>query len=322
MNTDAHQVKALLSRYPDNPILKGRDWPYPINTVFNPGAVQLATGETLLLCRVEERTGLSHLCAARSDDGIRNWRIDPEPTLAPDVENHPEEAWGIEDPRVVWLSELGKYAITYTCYSEPGPGVSLALTEDFKTFERIGNILPPENKDAALLPRRINGRWALIHRPVSPMGGAHIWIAYSTDLRHWGEHRRILASRRGAWWDANKIGLSPPLIETSDGWLMIYHSVRGTVAGAIYRIGLALLDLADPTRCLLRSDQWVLGPETPYELNGDVGNVVFPCGVCIGEDGDSLRLYYGAADTSVALATGSIRMMMEWLKECGRAAAL
>ncbi|MCG8408070.1 MAG: hypothetical protein MI923_22960 [Phycisphaerales bacterium] len=317
MNTDAHQAGTLLTRRPENPILTGRDWPYPVNSVFNPAAVRLTSGETLLLCRVEERSGLSHLCAARSDDGVRDWRIDPEPTLVPDTQNRPEEIWGLEDPRVVWLSELGKFGVTYTCYAEQGPGVSLALTEDFKSFERIGQILPPENKDAALLPRKIDGRWALIHRPVSPMGGAHIWIAYSTDLRHWGDHQLILAARRGGWWDANKIGLSPPLIETPKGWLMIYHSVRGTVAGAIYRIGLALLDLDNPSQCLLRSDQWVFGPEAPYEMIGDVGNVVFPCGFTVEGDGDTLNLYYGAADTSISLATGSLCEMTAWLGKHG-----
>jgi predicted GH43/DUF377 family glycosyl hydrolase len=124
-------------------------------------------------------------------------------------------------------------------------------------------------------------------------------------------------ARKGAWWDAAKIGLSPPLIETPRGWLMIYHGVRYTAAGAIYRLGLALLDLDNPTHCLLRGDSWIFGPETSYERRGDVDNVTFPCGYTIDADGDTINLYYGAADTSIALATGSIGKLLNWLDRHG-----
>jgi predicted GH43/DUF377 family glycosyl hydrolase len=307
--------RRLLERHPDNPLLSAFDWPYFVNTVFNAGATRLPSGETLLLCRVEDCSGLSHFTVARSKDGVTEWQMEPRPTLLPDPQNHPEERWGIEDPRIVRLPELEQYAVIYTSYSAPGPGVSLALTKDFLTFERLGNILPPEDKDAALLPRKINGRWAIVHRPVSPRGGAHIWLSFSPDLKHWGDHKLILRARRGAWWDANKIGLSPPLIETPEGWLMMYHGVRQTAAGCLYRQGLALLDLHDPTKCLLRSTKWIMGPETEYERTGDVGDVVFPCGYTVDDDGDTLNLYYGAADTYVALARGSIKELLAWLKE-------
>ena len=309
----------LLERHPANPLLTAEDWPYPCNSVFNPGAVRLQeTGETLLLCRVEDRRGISHLTAARSADGVTDWRIDPAPTLVPDPERHPEEIWGIEDPRIVWVPELGRYAVTYTAYSEAGPGVALALTADFRSFERMGMAQPPEDKDAALFPRRFRGRWVMIHRPVSGSYVGHMWLSYSPDLRHWGGYQLLLEARRGAWWDAGKIGLSPPPIETPEGWLVIYHGVRHTAAGAIYRVGLALLDLDDPSRCLLRGDQWVFGPRAPYEMVGDVADVVFPCGATLEDDGDTLRLYYGGADTVVALATGSVRRMLDWLREHGR----
>ncbi len=236
----------------------------------------------------------------------------------PDRENHPEEYWGIEDPRITWVPELRKYAIVYTSFSQAGPSVALAFTKDFKTFERRGEIMPPENKDAALLPRRIGGNWALIHRPVSPTGtGAHMWISYSPDLRHWGSHKIILRARKGPWWDANKIGISPPPIETDQGWLAIYHGVRHTGAGCLYRLGLALLDLQTPEKCLLRGESWVFGPEEGYEREGDVGNVVFPCGYTLGPDGDAIHLYYGGADTCIALATGSVNDLLDWLERNG-----
>ncbi len=309
-----HGQPELITRHRRNPILTAADWPYPVHTVFNPAATLLPDGTTLLLCRVEDGRGHSHLCAARSANGVDGWQIDPQPTMPADPDNYPEELWGIEDPRITYVPELAQYAIVYTAYTRDGPGVALALTKDFHAFERYGLIMSPEDKDAALLPRRIGGHWALIHRPVSAPR-AHMWISYSPDLRHWGSHKLILEARRGAWWDANKIGLSPPPIETPQGWLVIYHGVRMTAAGCIYRLGLALFDRDQPERLLKRGDEWVFGPEERYEQRGDVGNVVFPCGYTIGEDGDTIRLYYGAADTTIALATGSISAMLGWLEE-------
>jgi predicted GH43/DUF377 family glycosyl hydrolase len=265
-----------------------------------------------LLCRVEDFRGHSHLSAARSANGVDNWKIDPVPTLAPDA-SRAEDLWGIEDPRITYVPELDKYVVVYTSYSRGGPGVSLALTEDFHQFERLGLIMAPENKDAALFPHRIGGNWALVHRPVAG-SSAHIWISYSPDLRHWGSHEMILQARHGAWWDANKIGLSPPPIETKEGWLMIYHGVRQTPAGCLYRLGLALFDLDTPGRCLRRGDSWIFAPEASYERAGDVSNVVFPCGYTIDPDGDTINLYYGAADSSIGLAKGSIREMLDWLR--------
>lgn len=306
----------LFRRHKLNPILTAADWPYPIHSVFNAGATLLPDGMTLLLCRVEDFRGHSHLCAARSVNGVDDWQIDPWPTMAADPENYPEELWGIEDPRITFVPEMNKYAVVYTAFTRDGPGVALALTEDFQDFERFGLVMSPEDKDAALLPHRIGGHWALIHRPVTPPR-AHMWISYSSDLRHWGSHKLMLEARRGAWWDANKIGLSPPPIQTEHGWLVIYHGVRMTAAGAIYRLGLALFDLETPERMIKRGDEWIFGPEERYEQRGDVGNVVFPCGYTILPDGDTIHLYYGAADTSIALATGSLNELLAWLDANG-----
>jgi predicted GH43/DUF377 family glycosyl hydrolase len=309
-----HNHPELFRRHKLNPILTAADWPYPANSVFNPAAALLPDGTTLLLCRVEDRRGLSHLCAARSANGVDQWQIDPQPTFLTDPDNFPEELWGIEDPRITFVPELNQYAIVYTAFTRDGPGVALAFTKDFHQFERYGMIMPPEDKDAALLPHRIGNYWALIHRPVSAPR-AHMWISYSADLRHWGSHKLMMEARRGAWWDANKIGLSPPPIETAQGWLVIYHGVRLTAAGAIYRLGLALFDLHTPELCLKRGDEWFFGPEESYELQGDVGSVVFPCGYTLAPDGDTIHLYYGAADTSIALATGSVGEMLDWLEQ-------
>jgi predicted GH43/DUF377 family glycosyl hydrolase len=317
MTHSGSRTLPLIERHTNNPILTAADWPYQCNTVFNPGATLLADGTTLLLCRVEDMRGHSHLTVARSKDGVSNWEIDPTPTLMPDIENFSEELWGIEDPRITYVPELEQYAVLYTSYSRGGPGVSMALTKDFRSFERLGVVMPPEDKDSALLPRRINGEWALVHRPVGFMG-AHMWISFSTDLKHWGTHKLMLEARRGAWWDANKIGLCNPPIETERGWLVVYHGVRTTAAGSLYRLGLALFDLESPETCLIRGDEWIMGAVTDYERVGDVGNVVFPCGHTVLPDGDTLRLYYGGADHCICLATTSIRTLLDWLDTHGR----
>src|SRR4030095_6415789 len=187
----ARHYETLFHRHDNNPILTAADWPYPAHTVFNAGATRLRDGTTLLLCRVEDRRGHSHLCAARSQNGVDSWIIDGEPTLRPDPENYPEELWGIEDPRITFVDELGKYAIAYTAFTRGGPGVALALTEDFRRFETLRLVMPPHDKDAALLPRRIDGNFALVHRPVTD-SGAHVWVSFSPDLRNWGSHKLLL----------------------------------------------------------------------------------------------------------------------------------
>jgi predicted GH43/DUF377 family glycosyl hydrolase len=308
-----HSGADLFERFDGNPILTPDDWPYPVNSVFNAGATRV-DGQTLLLVRVEDRTGMSHLCAARSDDGVTDWRIDPEPTFPADPKNHPEEIWGVEDPRITYVPEMQEYLITYTAYSEAGPLVSLARTRDFKTFQRLGPIMPPEDKDAAIFPVRFDGRWAIVHRPYGAGMNipAHMWMSFSPDLKHWGDFHILLRPRRGGWWDANRIGLSPPPLETPEGWLVLYHGVRSTASGSIYRLGLALLDLHDPRKVLRRGHGWIFGPQEMYERLGDVDQVVFPCGWTV-EDGQ-IRLYYGGADTCIALATASLDAVMEYVR--------
>ncbi len=308
----------LLQRHVANPILTAADWPHTVNAVFNPAAVLLPDGTTLLLCRVEDRRGISCLWAARSENGIDDWRVDAEPVLLPDPEHHPEELWGVEDPRIVWLDELGQYGVTYTAYSRAGPAVSLALTRDFVSFERLGVVMPPDDKDAALLPRRFDGNWLMLHRPQTGLGSA-IWMAESPDLQHWGKHQVLMAARSGAWWDGSRIGLGSPLIETEQGWLMIYHGTHQTAAGSLYRLGVALLDREDPRICIARGSEWILGPSESYERLGDVGDVVFTCGHTIGSDGDSIHLYYGGADTCIALAFGRVSEILAWLARHGSA---
>jgi predicted GH43/DUF377 family glycosyl hydrolase len=303
----------LFTRHPDNPIITTAQLPYRANSVFNPGAGRVGD-DTVLLIRVEDLRGISHLLVARSRDGVTDWRFDAVPLLAPAPHRHPEEIWGCEDPRLTWLAERDEWAITYTAFSRRGPLVSVAMTSDFTSVERLGPVMPPEDKDAALFPRRIDGRWAMVHRPSPLSGGAHIWISYSPDLRHWGDHELLLEARDGAWWDANKIGLGPPPLETPDGWLVCYHGVHGTASGSIYRVGLALLDLENPRIVLRRTDEWVLAPTAPYERSGDVNKVVFPTGWVVDEATDTLSMYYGAGDSVIALATAKLGDVLDHLR--------
>lgn len=302
----------LFQRYEGNPILTAENWPYPANSVMNPAAIRL-NNETLLLVRVEDMRGFSHLTVARSPNGFTDWEIDPEPTLQAD-QNSKEEKWGLEDPRIIWLEEQKQYAITYTSFSEGGPVVSLAITKNFKSFARLGSLLPPEDKDACLLPRRFRGRFALIHRPIV-RGEAHIWLSFSPDLKHWGDHRVLIKSRH-AYWDCHRVGLACQPIETEHGWMIFYHGVRNTTAGAIYRMGIALLDLEEPWRVLRRGDEWILGPQTLYERVGDVGGVVFPSGVTINKETDQINLYYGAADFTVAVASSKLSKCIDYVLAC------
>ena len=299
----------LFQRHPANPIISASDLPYPANAVMNPGAARV-NGETVLLLRVEDLRGISHLQVARSHNGSTDWRYDDSPLLAPTPE-HPEEVWGCEDPRTIWLPERDEWAIAYTAYSDRGPLVSLAMTKDFHKARRLGPVMPPDDKDASLFPTRFNGRWAMIHRPAPVLGSAHMWISYSPDLRHWGDHAVLIEARKGAWWDAVKIGLGPPPLATPEGWLVMYHGAHMTASGPIYRVGFVLLDLEQPGIVLRRSDNWVLGPQADYERVGDVGKVVFPNGWVMDDETGILSLYYGAADSVVALATARLSDVLD-----------
>ena len=305
----------LFQRWEKNPILTADYWPYPAHSVFNP-AVAIVDGITLLLVRVEDHRGFSHLTAARSLNGIDGWEIDLEPTFTSDPTNYPEEIYGIEDPRITYIDEMGKWAVAYTVFSDSGPLTSLAFTEDFHNFDRTGAILPPECTDAAIFPVRFNGRWAMLHRPVSTLPGAkaNIWVSFSPDMRYWGEHKVLLYAREGGWWDASNIGLCPQPLLTSDGWLIMYHGVRQTTPKLSYRLGLVLLDFEDPTKVLYRSEGWVFGPHEMYELTGDVNGVVFPCGWVLVDD--EIRIYYGSADTSISLASAKVNDILEYIRGC------
>lgn len=248
-------------------------------------------------------TSISHLRVARSKDGV-NFEIERQPALVPE---HELEAWGIEDPRVTQIGDT--YYITYSSASSRGVGAALAETKDFRSFKKHGMMLAPENKDVVLFPEPIQGKYVAMHRPVPKSFGApEIWIAESPDLLHWGNHRFLMGlSEQG--WDSARMGGGAVPIKTQQGWLALYH---GADSKHRYCMGAVLLDLHDPGRVLARSSRPFLEPEADYEVNGFFGKVVFSCGALL--EGDTVRMYYGAADEVMALADVPLQDILDTLE--------
>lgn len=296
----------VVERWHKNPILTLDNVPFPCNTVFNAGATKFGD-EYILLMRIEDLAGRSVFALARSEDGY-HFSVDPEPAMEPSTQEpfRSYERRGIEDPRITYME--GEYYIMYTAYSRYGARLALAKTKDFKNYERIGLISQPENKDGALFPRKINGRYVRLDRPYGG-GTGNIWLSYSDDLLHWGDSEVVMTTR-GGFWDSDRIGACAPPIETPEGWLEIYHGVKNTASGPLYRMGAVLLDLENPARVLARSAVPILMPREYYERVGDIGNVVFSCGAIL-EDGGRLRIYYGAADTCICLGFADIDALIE-----------
>ena len=244
----------------------------------------------------------SHLRLARSKDGRRVDRWLDQRFL-------PESEWeeyGVEDPRITQIGD--RFYITYVAVSRHGAATALASTKDFESFVRHGIVFCPENKDVVLFPELIDGQYVALHRPnaATPFSEPEMWIARSPDLVHWGSHSPLVGGDvawEGTAWESDRVGGGTPPIRTQRGWLVFYHgSERSATAGKVgaYSAGALLLDLKNPSRVLHRSRQPVFGPETDFERNGFVPNVVFPTGI-IGR-GDAIDVYYGAADTFTAVA--------------------
>ncbi|BCX87651.1 beta-1,4-mannooligosaccharide/beta-1,4-mannosyl-N-acetylglucosamine phosphorylase [Methylomarinovum tepidoasis] len=295
-------------RYEGNPILTRDDVPYWCNTVFNAAACKFGD-QYLLLLRVEDLNGHSHLTLARSTDGYR-FQVDERPWISPSADPRFEiyERYGIEDPRITYVREDRCWYITYTAYGPHGPRVGLGRTFDFETFERIALVTEVPNKDAVLFPEKIAGRYVMLDRPGGFAGGVGaVWVQYSQDLVYWGDAKALLGPQPG--WGNSKLGTSTPPIATEVGWLVLYHGVRETPSGRIYRVGAMLLERGNPEKVIGYTPNFIFGPEELYERVGDVPNVVFPCGVIV-EDG-MLRMYYGAADTAIALAEARLDDIIE-----------
>jgi beta-1,2-mannobiose phosphorylase / 1,2-beta-oligomannan phosphorylase len=245
----------------------------------------------------EYLTSISHLRIARSKNGI-DFDIDNKPALFP--ENRYERL-GIEDPRITLID--GTYYISYSAVSDlTGITTCLASTNDFKIFTRYGVIFMPDNKDVAIFPEKIRGKYYTLSRPSSTASRTKdMWISESTDLIFWGGHKRLMGTRK-KYWDSLRIGSGAVPFRINEGWLEIYHGVSETNQ---YSLGAVLLDGEKPWEIITRSKEPLLKPEESYETNGFFGGVVFTCGVLY-ED-DMVKIYYGAADTSIAYSEISLR---------------
>lgn len=291
----------IFHRYEGNPILTLSGMPFRCNTVFN-GTPAKLDDEYILLLRVEGLQGYSVFALARSTNGF-DFTVDKEPVLFPASDDvfGPYEAYGIEDPRATYLE--GTFYIMYSAFSRYGVRIALAKTDDFLHFERIALVSEPGNKDGVLFPQKIRGRYARLDRPFG-LGIGSIWISYSKDLRSWGDSKVVLTPRNG-FWDSYRVGASVPPILTEHGWLEIYHGTKMSSSGPIYRAGTVLLDSEDPSKVIARSSIPLLSPRTDYERIGDIPNVVFASGAIFENDGQ-VKLYYGAADTSICVATAQL----------------
>lgn len=247
-------------------------------------------------------TSISYIRIARSTDGY-NFKVDENPFIYPGTER---EKWGIEDPRVTKIEDT--YYIQYSAVSPEGIGVGLTSTENFKTYERLGLMLHPENKDVAIFPEKINGKYYTLHRPVpGGIGKPEVWIAESDNLRYWGNHQYLFGLSKDGW-DNGRIGGGAVPFKTDRGWLEIYHAADKNNR---YCLGAVLLDLNDPTKIIGKTEIPILEPEEDYEINGFFGNVVFTCGVT--NQGDNVRIYYGVSDTSMAIADLSLEEIISKL---------
>lgn len=247
---------------------------------------------------------MSHIRLARSRDGV-NFKVDDKPFIAPT--GH-QDAFGVEDARACKID--GRWYINYTSVSTDSYCTSLAVTDDFKTLEPLGIIFPPENKDIALFPEKIGGRYHALHRPANNgFGRASIWHASSPDLLDWGRHKCLIRPRDNMY-EEMKIGGGAPPIKTPKGWLEIYH---GKGRGQMYSLYALLLDINDPTRIIARGEEPLLVPEGPCETEGFFPNVVFSNGLVVRDDGEIL-LYYGACDECVCLARSSVDKILATLE--------
>ncbi|MFP4015763.1 MAG: glycoside hydrolase family 130 protein [Halanaerobiales bacterium] len=300
--------KDVIWRSEKNPIIP-RDLLPDSNSIFNSAVVPFE-GEFAGVFRIDNKAREMNIHVGRSKDGI-NWDINPEPIEFNYEDDEVGESWYKYDPRVVKIED--KYFVIW-CNGYHGPTIGLGYTTDFKEFHQLENAFLPFNRNGVLFPRKINGNYVMLSRPSdnghTPFGD--IFLSESPDLTYWGKHRYVMGTTGG--WQSTKIGPGPVPIETSEGWLLIYHGVLTSCNGFVYSMGAALLDINEPWKVKYRTKPYILSPQTDYECVGDVPNVAFPCAALHDSVTGRLAIYYGGADTVVALAYARIDELIEFVK--------
>ena len=315
---------APLERLASNPLITPSRFSYTRATgSFNPGAVvDHASGSVVLLVRVfEEATRRSSLAIALSSDGERIDEIVDRPAVG---RVEPYEEWGVEDARVTWLTDEGRYAITYTGYSPAGPRVCLITTDDLlspEKYRRHGPRISGENKNCVIFPEKVDGQYVILHRPMPRI----VCIRVSSLESTWPDAGVPLVGPRPGTWRSSRVGAGAPPVRTDIGWLFPFHGATAIEEGNVYSMGWCVLDSAEPERVLYVSNSPALAPEAPYEIElgivpqVDPANfvtgirVVFPQGLV--ERGEDLFVYYGAADVAVAGARVGKRALLDSLRE-------
>lgn len=303
----------VLWRYSENPIIK-RDQIPTSNSIFNSAIVPFENGYAGVF-RCDNIAVQMNIHSGFSKDGI-NWEINPEPiTFKPDgnIEIFGDYKY---DPRVVYIED--RFWITW-CEGHNGPTIGIGYTFDFKEFFQCENAFLPFNRNGVLFPNKINGKYAMLSRPSdnghTPFGD--IYLSYSPDMKFWGEHKHVMSPTtfKDSAWQCTKVGAGSVPFLTQEGWIMFYHGVITTCNGFRYAMGSVILDEENPHLVKYRTQPYLLSPNVLYEQVGDVPNVVFPCASLIDEKADRVSIYYGAADTVVALAFGKLSEIIEYTKD-------
>ncbi|MDQ1255671.1 MAG: beta,4-mannooligosaccharide/beta,4-mannosyl-N-acetylglucosamine phosphorylase [Candidatus Hydrogenedentes bacterium] len=300
--------KDVVWRYSRNPVIPRNLIPCS-NSIFNSAVVPFE-GAFAGVFRVDDRRRAMQLHAGRSKNGI-DWELEPERIrfICTDPELGRWE-YGY-DPRVCWIDD--RYYVTW-CNGYHGPTIGVAYTTDFKTFHQLENAFMPFNRNGVLFPRKINGKYVMLSRPSdnghTPFGD--IWLCESPDMTYWGRHRFVMATKGG--WQSTKVGAGPVPIETTEGWLLIYHGVLTSCNGFVYSYGAALLDLDQPWKVRYRTAPYIMSPQTLYECVGDTPNVAFPCAALADAPTGRIAIYYGGADTVTALAFTQVDKLIDFIK--------
>ena len=300
----------VMWRYSQNPVI-GRYHIPSSNSIFNSAVVPFEDGFAGVF-RCDNKAVQMNIFAGFSKDGI-HWDINHEPIQFKAGNTEMIESEYKYDPRVTWIED--RYWVTW-CNGYHGPTIGIAYTFDFKEFFQCENAFLPFNRNGVLFPQKIDGKYAMLSRPSdnghTPFGD--IYISYSPDMKYWGEHRCVMKVTPfpESAWQCTKIGAGSVPFLTDEGWLLFYHGVITTCNGFRYAMGAAILDKDHPEKVLYRTREYLLGPAAPYELQGDVPNVVFPCAAL--QDGERVAVYYGAADTVVGMAFGYIKEIIDFTK--------
>jgi len=309
-----------LERFTSNPIVEPSRIAFArASGAFNPGAsVDHNSGRVVLLVRVfEEETRRSSLALALSSDGEHFDEIWDEPAISRAA---PYEEWGVEDARITYLADEGRYAITYTGYSSAGPRICLITTDDLLAparYRRHGPRVAGDNKNCVVFPEKVDGEYVILHRPMPRI----VCTRVSSLELEWPVDGVTLMGPRAGTWRSSRVGAGAPPIRTSAGWLLPFHGATSIEEGNVYSMGWCVLDIDKPEIVRFVSDAPALSPSAPYEIEQrsipqvDMANfrtgvrVVFPQGFV--ERGDELFVYYGAADVSVGGARVGKRALVD-----------